>query len=209
MEATKVFIGRVYKLISSETPHVYVGSTRKSLVRRLRGHKNDYTCYVRRVYPYVSSYEVVKHADVKIELLFEGEFTSLKDLGRLEGEYIQATENCINKCIAGRTKKEWEQAKKEHRKEVAKRYYEANKEKILQQHKERFERDKEAINAAQRRSNVKYYQKNKDKFLEKVTCETCSGVYVKKTRVRHERSQRHQKAVNKEPEAEDELKSFN
>ena len=89
------FIGRIYKLTSTETDKVYVGSTASELKTRLQGHKRHYTTYSHGGFHFVSSFELLACADVNIELIYEGEFTCKKDMHVLEGQYIQATENSV------------------------------------------------------------------------------------------------------------------
>ena len=114
--------GRVYKIVSSETPNVYVGSTVSSLSQRFSEHRTDYKKYINGKFNYISSFELMKFVDVKIELLHEGFFDTKADLHRLEGQFIQSTGNCINKLIAGRTKSESDKAYRETHKEEAKAY---------------------------------------------------------------------------------------
>lgn len=40
------FIGKIYKLVSTETDKVYVGSTIRRLQMRMSSHKNDYAWYI-------------------------------------------------------------------------------------------------------------------------------------------------------------------
>ena len=95
----KGFVGRIYKLTSPDTDKVYVGSTTKTLNERLWGHKCSYIAFAqsekgRRV----ATFEILKCSNVNIDLLVEETFTSKKDMYILEGRYIQATPNCVNKC---------------------------------------------------------------------------------------------------------------
>ena len=98
--------GRIYKITSSLTSGVYVGSTTRTLKEILREHNKDYKKYTNSTYPYITAFEIMKHPDATIDLLFEGNFNTKSDIFRLEGEYIQATENCINKQVAGQNYKE-------------------------------------------------------------------------------------------------------
>jgi hypothetical protein len=77
------------------------------LHRRFSVHKNDYKRYLSgKSTSYVSSIEVVQHDDAKIELIQEGMFDTKKDLEKLEGHYIEATPNTVNKKGAGLTRAE-------------------------------------------------------------------------------------------------------
>ena len=56
----------------------------------------------------------MKHfPNISIELIYEGVFETKADMYRLEGEYMQVTENCINKHIAGRSNAEYKRDKKD------------------------------------------------------------------------------------------------
>jgi hypothetical protein len=221
----KRIIGRVYKLTSSQTCDVYIGSTTQLLPKRLTRHKHDYKRYICSKRCYTSAVEVLKHGDVTIELIYEGSFTTINELRRLEGSFIKETENCINKFVAGRTDKEYRQDNKEWRKEYKKEYYQVHKKQIKecnkeyrQTHKEQYkeykkeyrqiykeqlkEYDKE-YRQTHKEQLKEYYETNKDKINVKSTCEMCGVVYMKRERNSHEKSQRHLKAVVVESKTEE------
>lgn len=90
-------IGRVYKISSEESRKCYIGSTKQTINERFSKHKHDYKRYNNGTHHYVSSYEVVKYPDAKIELLEEVECDTLKDLRKLESKYI-LDNDCVN-CV--------------------------------------------------------------------------------------------------------------
>ena len=104
-------IGRIYKIVSSECDGCYIGSTIQQLSQRFSDHKHDYKRYLAGKQSCVTSFEVIKFADARIELIHEGVFDSKKDLERLEGAMIMTTPNAVNKNVAGRTKQEWNNTK--------------------------------------------------------------------------------------------------
>ncbi len=106
---TTQIIGRIYKITSSECEGVYIGSTTHQLKTRFSKHKSDYKRYLdgRSNTCYITSFEIIKHADAKIELILEGIFDDHKDLGNIEGEIIRTTSYCVNKIICGRTIQEY------------------------------------------------------------------------------------------------------
>jgi hypothetical protein len=106
--------GKIYKLTSSETTDIYIGSTIQPLCKRLKQHKHTYKRYLKGKYNYVYSYELSKYVDCKIELIKEYPCDNKHELDNEEGIY-QKKMKCVNRYIAGRNKKE---------------YYEDNKEKI-------------------------------------------------------------------------------
>lgn len=119
-----MIIGRVYKLTSQLTDKIYIGSTIQTLEKRLAYHK--YNQFLKN-----SSYELLKHEDVKIELIEEQEFVDVDALHKLEEYYIK-TLNCVNKRkgISGRPPgaKKTDEEKQTRKREYAKKYYQAHKE---------------------------------------------------------------------------------
>ena len=71
---TETFTCRIYKLTSTETDKVYVGSTEVKLEYRMREHKHSYGKYTNSKFVYMTAFEILKYTNAKIELLFEGEF---------------------------------------------------------------------------------------------------------------------------------------
>jgi hypothetical protein len=74
---------------------------------------------------YVTSFEIVKYPDCKIQLLELCNFETKEELRKLEGEYIKNNE-CINKYVAGRTIKEWRNENKNIISEYYKKYQDEN-----------------------------------------------------------------------------------
>ena len=123
-------IGRIYKIVSSECDGVYIGSTTQQLNVRLGLHKCHYKNYVAGKYHYVTSFDILKFADAKIELVHEGVFEGRKDLEQFEGETIRTTPNAVNKVIVGRSMQQYYQDNKEAMLQKQKQYNEANREAI-------------------------------------------------------------------------------
>ena len=141
-------IGRIYRMVSSECDGVYIGSTTQQLNVRFNEHKSHYKRYLLGKNNYVASFEIVKFADAKLELVHEGVFDGRKDLEQFEGELIRTTPNTVNQRLAGRSKQE---------------YYQNNKEALLQKQKQYGEANREAIRA---------YQNTK------CTCGVCGGKFT-------------------------------
>jgi hypothetical protein len=187
--------GRVYKIVSSETDDVYVGSTEQTLNERFSNHKRNYKLYLQGKYHTVKSFDIVKFRDARIELLSEGLFDTKEDLRRLEGEFMAAITSCINKCMAGRTKLESAKAYRDSHKEEYKAYLERNKERISQQKKDRYQEHKDEYLERVRR----YKEENKSKIADykgqKITCPDCQGIYSRNHKARHEQSNKHKLAL--------------
>ena len=159
-------IGRIYKITSSETDNLYIGSTTQQLNIRCKEHKSDYRRYVSGKSHYVSSFEICKYVDAKIELIHEGLFNDRSDMLQLEGEFIRTTPNCVNKYVVGRTLKE---------------YRETNKNQINERHKEYREANKNQI--AEKRN-------------QKHTCPICNGKFTTANKSQHHKSDKHLSALS-------------
>jgi len=99
-------LGRIYKITSSQTDACYIGSTMKTLTRRLSNHKSHYSEYLKGNYAYMTSFDVLRYGDANIELVVEGLFPNKRDMERMEGHYIDNTPNAVNKKGAGMTRAE-------------------------------------------------------------------------------------------------------
>ncbi len=155
--------GFIYKISSPQTDKVYIGSTTYSIKDRLSKHKNQYKRYQNVKDHYVSSFEIVKYDDVKIELIEEIEYVNKKQLFEREKYFMETIQNVVNKHRPIATKQE----KKEQKKE----YSVQNKDKIKEAHKQ-------------------YYKKNKDILNEKYKCE-CGGSYSRAHHSSHNKTKRH------------------
>jgi antirestriction protein len=113
--------GKIYKLWSPQGNEIYIGSTINPLSKRLGQHKADSRCR--------SKYLFENYDNVKIELIQEYPCNNKMELNRQKGEHIR-NNDCLNKLIAGRTKKEY-----------IKEYYENNKENINEKRSEKIECD--------------------------------------------------------------------
>jgi len=88
-------IGRIYRIVSDSTADVYVGSTKESLSRRFGQHKADYKRYQAGRFNYVSSFDILKFEDARIELL--SEIYDGENIKKVEQYWMENTTNCINK----------------------------------------------------------------------------------------------------------------
>ena len=159
-------IGRIYRIVSSECDGTYIGSTTQQLNMRFSGHKSHYKMYLAGNMNYLTSFEVLKFTDAKIELIHEGLFDGKTDLEKFEGDTIRTTPNAVNKIVAGRSMQE---------------YYEYNKETIAQKHQQYYEANQDAIHTWRK---------------TKCTCPTCGGEYTLRNKSQHFKTKMHQDAVS-------------
>ena len=139
---------KIYKLIDNTNGNIYIGSTYKTLDERLKQHIKDYKRFINGKHHIVTSFSIIENNDYIIELIELFPCNTKKELCFREGYYIINTE-CVNRCIAGRTKNEYDEEYRETNKEKIsqrnKEYYEANREKISQQRKQNRESKKNSI----------------------------------------------------------------
>jgi len=154
--------GYIYKLWSLQTDEIYIGSTKqKYLSDRMSGHRSDYKKYLNKKYCYVTSFELIKFDDCKIECMEVVEFNDIVELRAKEGEWIRKID-CVNKVIPCRTKQEYYQDNIEKIKE----YYDTHKEQISEYNKEYRDTHKEQIAEYQKEYQKEYNETNKEKIYE-------------------------------------------
>jgi hypothetical protein len=168
---------KIYKLVSPHTDEIYIGSTTQRLCHRLSGHKSD----CKKIKNKSTSSKLFELGEVKIILIEECPCDNKEQLLKRERHHIE-NNKCLNKCIPGRTVKEYYDDNKEKIKE----YYQNNKEKIKEYSQEYRENNK---------YDKKYYEKNKDKIIkrksEKATCD-CGSTFRRNDKTRHEKTIKHQ-----------------
>jgi len=146
----------------------YYGST-ANFIKRKSQHKRNYERWVKAGRPNnkikCSSVYILDNGDWKMEKIDEiiGDRWEAK---KKEGEY-QKNNDCVNVCIASRTKKEWNEDNKEKMAEWHKQYRADNKDKFIEYLKQYYNDNKQAILEKQKENNKEYYEKNKQAILEK------------------------------------------
>jgi hypothetical protein len=188
-EINKYHTSKIYKISSSQIDKFYIGSTIKTLKARLSKHKADYKIYLEKgIGNCMTSFEIVKFEDAKIELIKEIKCENRKELDRIEGECIlEHHDRILNKNVAGRTHKEYIEANKEKLINWRKEYYDTNKNQINDDCKKYYEANKDII----KDKSKEYYETNKEKINEKFEC-NCGGKYSKGDKSKHNKTKKHQ-----------------
>jgi hypothetical protein len=168
--------GKIYKLVSFQNDDVYYGSTTGPLTKRLSGHRRAYNYRMGGKGCYMTSFEIVKHPDVYIVLVESINCKSKEELFAVERKYIE-NNDCVNKTIPGRTKKQYYQDKKETISAKKKQHYQDNRERIA------------IISAQYRKENRESINKRQN---EKILCE-CGNYYTRTNISHHNRSKKHLK----------------
>ena len=185
---------KIYKIWSIAGDKIYIGSTtKKYLSQRMENHRYGYKTWKQENSSFVTSFNLFEEYGIDncfIELLEAKVCISKDELKQLEGKYIRSLV-CVNKCIAGRTKKEYRDEHKEKIKEYDKKYRGKHKEEIKQY------RDDNIEHTA--KYNKEYYEENKHKIKEqmniKFECE-CGGKYTHCNKPRHLRTTKHCQFIN-------------
>ena len=182
MDMNKYHNGKIYKIVDVGYNKQYIGSTTEKLSRRFAHHKGCYKAYQRSEYRHTRSFDLFEEYGVencKIELLENFKCETKEELLRREGEFIRDTD-CVNKIIAGRTKKEYSEEYREWMLNLKKMYRQTHK----QQKQE---------------ENRQYRENNSEKIAEykkqKINCE-CGILCSKGHIAAHRKSKRHQQHLN-------------
>jgi len=112
--------GKIYKIVCNNTGRIYIGSTYKTLEERLDRHEIDYKSHLKNgEMHYKTSFDIIKDNNYKIELIKDYPCNNKKELEREEGLHqrealFNDNVNCVNKIIAGRTKQEYAEDRKNY-----------------------------------------------------------------------------------------------
>lgn len=200
--------GKIYKIIpiEGENGDQYFGSTKKKyLCQRFNGHKQHYKLYKDGKKSKCSSFDLFEKYGVDncLYVLVENFPCETKEELKAREAYYILNNDCVNKCVPGRTQKEYYEINKEKINKHQKDYYQTNIDKIREYDRERsktierkqqkhesYERNKESIKEKHR----KYYEDHKNDIIlrqnEKVLCE-CGKEISKNNKPRHIKSQYH------------------
>jgi hypothetical protein len=185
MKPNKYNNAKIYAIRSYQTDDIYIGSTYQTLPKRLHDHKRGYKLYLYAKYGYISSFEIVKYDDCHIQLIENYPCNNREELHKKEGEYIRKMK-CVNKCVAGRTRKERYEDNKDEILKYQKYYNQKNKVLISKRNKEYREKNKEKI----KNLNKQWRKNNKEYRKKKYTCE-CGKTSLYDHKSRHEKSKKH------------------
>jgi hypothetical protein len=153
--------GKIYKITSGDL--TYIGSTTENtLARRLSSHVKDYKRWKDGKTHKITSFQVLELGNYEITLLELCPCQSRDELTARERHWVE-TLQCVNRCLPGRTRKEYKEEHKEIITEWNKQYQEDNKEQIKEQRRNFREDHKEEIKV---QSKI-YFEANHDKIKER------------------------------------------
>ena len=154
-------------------------------------HRSKYTQYKKGAnYSYTSFILFDKYGieNCKIELVELYPCDSKEELNRREGHWIK-NEECVNKSVAGRTRKEYYRDNIEY--EIARK----KTPQARQQQQEYRERNREKIREFDRAFYQNHKEQLKEKRVVKINCAVCGSCFQKTNKSNHEKSQRHLSAL--------------
>ncbi len=103
--------GKIYKIVDNTSDMIYVGSTCKTLINRLKAHEYKYKFFLSgKTTSTMTSFKILENKNYKIELIENFPCETKQDLENLEGYYIKLYKkqeiNIVNKLILGQTNKQ-------------------------------------------------------------------------------------------------------
>ena len=129
---------KIYKIepiVEHEEEEIYIGSTtKKYLSQRMDKHRSNYKSWKDNKFHKITVYDIFDKYGIdncKIYLLESVIAISRDELLAKEGHYIR-TLKCVNRCIAGRTNKEYRKDNMDKMKNYMVQYRKNNKENLYQ-----------------------------------------------------------------------------
>ena len=157
--------GKIYTIWDKDYTKCYIGSTIETLSQRMTKHRSSYRRSREGKCKYKFSLSLLFDEfgleNCRIELLELYPCNSREELNAREGQCERENE-CINKRIEGRTKKEWREDNKEKIKEQRRERYESNKEEEKAYRENNKEHIKEQAKIWRERNKETIKQKQKD-----------------------------------------------
>jgi len=95
---SKLDKGKIYQIVDNTNNNKYIGSTCKTLKYRLSKHECDYKRFLKGIFNNVTSFDIIKNNNYKIELLEDCNIKTKQELLERERFYIENNE-CVNKLI--------------------------------------------------------------------------------------------------------------
>jgi hypothetical protein len=136
--------GKIYKIepLNGDEGDIYIGSTTKEyLSQRIDNHRSKYKLWKTGKTTKLTSFDLFDKYTVsncKIILIENVNANSKDELRAREAFYIQLLK-CVNKCVPLRTLKEYRDAHKDDIKKFNDIYYIKNKEKIIENNKNKYD----------------------------------------------------------------------
>lgn len=179
---------KIYKIVDPHYKECYFGSTVQHLSKRMGQHRANYLKYKNGQYNFTTSFILFDKYGVdncKIELVELFECKSKEELHQREGFFIRNNQ-CVNKVVPDRSKKEWTENNIQKVQQIKKQYYKDNRENIIDRSKDYYEENKQNV-----LEKIKLYREtHQDVFSKQNVC-PCGGFYKKQHKATHEKTLKH------------------
>jgi predicted lipase len=111
---------KIYKITDNTTGKTYIGSTTKErLCSRLTQHVSDYKAWKQGKKNFITSFEIIEGGNYTITLVETFPCSTKDELSARERHFIDSVEQCINKNIPSRSRKEYRDTNREILREKA------------------------------------------------------------------------------------------
>ena len=120
--------GIIYKIQCNVTGEVYFGSTTKTLNKRITEHKSTCKGWKLGKHNFTTSFNIIDRGNYSYSLIETVDCEDRKQLEARERYYIENNE-CVNRNIPTRTQKEYNELKRDDKKEYDKTYRQVNADK--------------------------------------------------------------------------------
>jgi len=144
MADNKYSRGKIYMIESASAGLIYYGSTCNELYKRMGMHRVHYKNFQSGKSRRITSFDVLIHPDARIILVESFPCGNKQELNAREAHYIR-NNDCVNKCIPGRTGAERYQNNKAEIIERVKQHYQDNKANIQEKKKQYYQDNKASI----------------------------------------------------------------
>jgi hypothetical protein len=154
---------KIYKIVDNTNGNIYIGSTTEpTLARRLQKHKSHYNQYINGNRNFITSFNIIQNGDYDIILVEKCNNITSKDELHARERYFIENNNCVNKIIPGRSIQQYKLANKDKIVEYHKEYKKLHRDIISEKSKEYNNKNKETIATRKK----EYYELNKQKYKE-------------------------------------------
>ena len=189
--------GRVYCIRNAIDDDIYVGSTCQPLSKRIAEHRKNRFTTCKKHFKLYKKMDELGVDNFYIELIKECPCENKEQLRAIEGEYIRLL-GTLNSRIEGRTDKQYCDETKETRLEYFNKYRADNEEAIQERHIKYREKNRDRLNE---KARARYELKKQDITV----CEVCGHSYKTLNTKLHEKTQKHQQALNNITNNEDNI----
>ena len=127
----------IYKICSTNTNLVYIGSTKMDLFKRYKLHKNAYRSYLKHKTGYYTAFDIFDTGIefLRIELIEDFQYTNNKEILDRERHHIMNNFS-VNKYLPNRSYRQYCKDNREIMKLKKHKYYEDNKDRFKQRYED-------------------------------------------------------------------------